>query len=381
MAETSAAATTAFDLDLRAPLATILGDGTRRYLPGDPAAGYEQAGAWSSALADQLGSAHSFVSDSGVQGAISRWDPYGGPRPGSTATAGIGYGGEWRDPAGLIDLRARAYDPALGRFTSRDAFGGLGLAPQTANRYSYALNGPYRYADPSGRFVAAVVANAPMLLSIAIQSTPVVGDAYSALTGLIGYDPIAGVALSDAERGLALASAAVIGGGFHLLARLGDGVADGARLGRVGDGAGEAGVRGSLRFIMLDSSTARALSSSDQSVAGVIAPQLRGANLYMTRTANREFMSAVGRLAGPSERRNAADLLARVRIVPDNPSDRVARLTITRSVREADIAIFGTADRMGIPIYTSDARFVRGARAQGVELDAIVHDPMSFVGR
>lgn len=87
------------------------------------------------------------------------------------------------------------------------------------------------------------MANAPLLLSIAVQSTPIVGDAYSALTGMIGYDPIAGVSLSETERALALGSAAVIGGGFHLFARVADKVADGARLGRAGDaGAGARGL-------------------------------------------------------------------------------------------------------------------------------------------
>jgi hypothetical protein len=71
---------------------------------------------------------------------------------------------------------------------------------------------------------------------------PVVGDLYSAFTGIIGYDPIAGVKLSDAERALAIASAFVVGGGLHLLGRMGDGVADASRLGRMGDAAGEAGV-------------------------------------------------------------------------------------------------------------------------------------------
>ena len=118
--------------------------------------------------------------------------------------------------------------------------------PQTANRYSYALNGPYRYTDPSGRFVNLAVANAPLLLSLAIQGTPIVGDAYSALTGLVGYDPIAGISLSAEERALAIGSAAVIGGGFHLLSRLGDGVADASRLGRAAPppGAGAGGANG-----------------------------------------------------------------------------------------------------------------------------------------
>ena len=235
LAETTGASTTSFDLDLSRANPTILADGTRRYLPGDPSAGYEQAGTWYSALADQAGSPHSLVSEAGVQGTITRWDPYGAARPGSSVTSGIGYAGEWRDATGLVNLRARAYDPAAGRFTGRDGFGGLAQAPQSANRYSYAQNGPYRYADPSGRFVNAVYAQAPLLLSLAVQSLPIVGDLYSVLTGTIGYDPIAGIRLSDAERALAIGSVAVIGGGFHLLARLGDGLADSARLGRAAD--------------------------------------------------------------------------------------------------------------------------------------------------
>lgn len=114
----------------------MLGDGTRKYLPGDPGAGYDQGGTWWSALTDGVGSAHSYVSQTGTQSTITRYDPFGAARPGSTVGTGVGFAGEWRDPAGLINLRARAYDPSLGRFTSRDSFGGLGVAPQTANRYS-----------------------------------------------------------------------------------------------------------------------------------------------------------------------------------------------------------------------------------------------------
>jgi YD repeat-containing protein len=87
LAETTGATTTSFDLDLRGELATILGDGTRRYLPGDPSAGYEQSGTWYSALTDQLGSPHSYVSSTGVQSGITRWDPFGAPRPGSSTGA------------------------------------------------------------------------------------------------------------------------------------------------------------------------------------------------------------------------------------------------------------------------------------------------------
>jgi hypothetical protein len=59
----------------------------------------------------------------------------------------------------------------------------------------------------------------------------------------------------------------------------------------------------------------------------------------------------------------------------------VANLNLTRSVGANDVQVFGTADQMGIPIATSDARFLRGAAGQGVELDAIVHPSVSFIGR
>jgi RHS repeat-associated protein len=83
-----------------------------------------------------------------------RWeyDPFGSIRtqPG-TANSDFQYAGEQRDSeTGLINLRARYYDPALGRFVSRDVVSGRAGFPQSYNRYSYAYNNPLRYIDPSG---------------------------------------------------------------------------------------------------------------------------------------------------------------------------------------------------------------------------------------
>jgi predicted nucleic acid-binding protein len=110
-------------------------------------------------------------------------------------------------------------------------------------------------------------------------------------------------------------------------------------------------------------------------------PQLKGAKLLMSSTAKDEFMGAVRRLAGPSEARAAANLMRRVTVVPDNPSARVAALKRTRTIREPDIRIFGTADQLGVPLLTADARFPRAAKEQGVILDVVIHDSKSFVGR
>lgn len=51
----------------------------------------------------------------------------------------------------LYDSHARAYDPAVGRFTSKDPVRGYAHLPQTLNPYVYGRDNPYRYPDPHGR--------------------------------------------------------------------------------------------------------------------------------------------------------------------------------------------------------------------------------------
>ena len=51
---------------------------------------------------------------------------------------------------GLIDMNARLYDPMLGRFLSPDPHIQSPDCPQNYNRYSYCLNNPLRYTDPTG---------------------------------------------------------------------------------------------------------------------------------------------------------------------------------------------------------------------------------------
>jgi hypothetical protein len=57
---------------------------------------------------------------------------------------------------GLLYLRARWYDPATGRFLTRDPFPGLAALPQTQHPYVYARNNPINLTDPSGRFVPVI---------------------------------------------------------------------------------------------------------------------------------------------------------------------------------------------------------------------------------
>ena len=51
---------------------------------------------------------------------------------------------------GLINMNGRMYDPLLGRFLSPDNYVQLPDLSQSFNRYSYCLNNPLKYTDPSG---------------------------------------------------------------------------------------------------------------------------------------------------------------------------------------------------------------------------------------
>jgi RHS repeat-associated protein len=63
----------------------------------------------------------------------------------------FGYTGEALDPGTeLYYLRARYYDPHIGRFLSRDPFPGPTRTPLMKNPYLYATSNPVRFADHSG---------------------------------------------------------------------------------------------------------------------------------------------------------------------------------------------------------------------------------------
>lgn len=102
--------------------------------------------------------------------------------------------------------------------------------------------------------------------------------------------------------------------------------------------------------------------------------------MIMTETALGEFQGTL-RVAGPQETARAGRLLDRVQIIPDNPSARAAGLQVTKKVGANDKVIFGTGDRLGAPTMTADEKFVRGAAAQGVDFDVILHRPVPLTGR
>ncbi|MCH7588854.1 MAG: RHS repeat-associated core domain-containing protein [Chloroflexi bacterium] len=52
--------------------------------------------------------------------------------------------------AGLVFLRARFYNPNVGRFLTKDPFHAFPSLPSMLHPYTYALNNPVNLVDPSG---------------------------------------------------------------------------------------------------------------------------------------------------------------------------------------------------------------------------------------
>jgi RHS repeat-associated protein len=65
-------------------------------------------------------------------------------------------GHEHVDHAGIIHMNGRIYDPTLGRFLQADPNIQAPKNSQSLNRYSYVLNNPLSYTDPSGYFFSGL---------------------------------------------------------------------------------------------------------------------------------------------------------------------------------------------------------------------------------
>jgi RHS repeat-associated protein len=148
---TSATVST-FTWDLALRLPQVLGTSDSLHLYGYGRIGVRQNDAWHYPLPDALGSARQWTDGTGSLDYAAGYTPFGVPmwQQGS-APAPWGYTGEhWDANVGLLYLRARWYDPTVGRFTQADRIVPNPLNSQAWNRYAYGLNNPLRYTDPSG---------------------------------------------------------------------------------------------------------------------------------------------------------------------------------------------------------------------------------------
>ena len=74
--------------------------------------------------------------------------------------SGFTYNAEQYDAAtGMLNLRARQYEPAMNRFSQKDKLRGSASTPLSLNRYAYVQNDPINLIDPSGMRLADMQVN------------------------------------------------------------------------------------------------------------------------------------------------------------------------------------------------------------------------------
>jgi RHS repeat-associated protein len=107
-------------------------------------------------LTDHLGSTVAVTNASGTLTSQQRYLPFGGTRsiPNSPILAtDFGYTGQRLLDAGMggiMDYKARFYSPYLNRFLQPDTIIPDQTNPQSWNRFSYVINNPVNFIDPTG---------------------------------------------------------------------------------------------------------------------------------------------------------------------------------------------------------------------------------------
>ena len=139
-------------------------------------------------ITDNLGSIVRIVDENGNSVFEASYDAWGK----QTVTKNdigfyLGYTGhEMLTEFNLVNMNGRVYDPLLGRFLSPDNFVQAPDNSQSFNRYSYCLNNPLKYTDPSGEYailddVFSILLGGVVNLGVNLIDGNIKGDVWSVL--------------------------------------------------------------------------------------------------------------------------------------------------------------------------------------------------------
>ena len=131
---------------------------------------------------DHLGSTRVTTTEEDGDGEIevvneSEYLPYGYKTSSSSSPDYLFTDQEFDNEVGLYNFKARMYDPMIGRFTTADSIVPDLYSSQSLNRYSYCVNNPIKYIDPSGHSwkIPAAIAGSAALITVALPIVAAVG--------------------------------------------------------------------------------------------------------------------------------------------------------------------------------------------------------------
>jgi RHS repeat-associated protein len=124
---------------------------------------------------DGLGSTRALTNASGNVTDTYTYDAYGNliGSTGDTVNKYLYTGEQYDSNLGEYYLRARYYDPSVGRFTARDPFEGFLEEPLSLAKYPYVHGNPINYIDPSGLLVYELETASILQRILASLSTPI----------------------------------------------------------------------------------------------------------------------------------------------------------------------------------------------------------------
>ncbi|MEC4811700.1 MAG: RHS repeat-associated core domain-containing protein [Scytonema sp. PMC 1069.18] len=136
-----------------------------------------RAGVQSNYHVDGLGSTRVLTNASGNVTDTYTYDAYGNliGSTGNTVNSSLYTGEQYDSNLGEYYLRARYYDPGVGRFTARDPFEGFIIDPLSLAKYPYVHGNPVNMIDPSGLFGLGDAAAIGTILGILIGISLYVG--------------------------------------------------------------------------------------------------------------------------------------------------------------------------------------------------------------
>jgi RHS repeat-associated protein len=138
-------------------------------------------------LTDPLGSVVAVTDANGALVSEQRYLPFGEVRTdvGTISQTDFGYTGQRNLDGqgatfdlGLMDYKARFYDPYITHeFIQPDSIIPDQNNPQSLDRYTYVLNNPIRYNDPSGHCISGAVADTVLCIWVGMMVAGAVIDA------------------------------------------------------------------------------------------------------------------------------------------------------------------------------------------------------------